>query len=99
MHIGEAKAMADWHGGARADRISHFAVTTMPPSTRHRDALLGATIALPQFRAGLCTDGLSAGPAAAITVQTHVGGAIWKGLSIAAPAGLTFWIFIIWLLI
>lgn len=99
MHIGRAQAMQGWHGGMRAGGASHFTATTMPPSTRYKDQLLGATIPVPQSRAGLWIDGSPASPAAAIAVQTHVDGAIWKGIGVAAPFALAIWAFIAWLLV
>jgi hypothetical protein len=97
MHIGKGAAMEGWHGGMRAGGPSHFTATTVPPSTRYRDPLLGATIPVPQSPVGPWIDGSPATPDATIAVQTHVDGAIWKGICIASPIGLAFWIFIAWL--
>jgi hypothetical protein len=99
MHIGKGVAMEGWHGGMRAGGASHFMAPTMAPSTRYRDPLLGATIPALRSRAGLWIDGPPASLDATIAVQTHVDGAIWKGVCIAAPIGLAFWIFIAWLLV
>lgn len=99
MDIGTGQAMEGWHGGMRPGRASHFTATTMPPSTRYRDPLFGATIPVPQSRAGLWIDGSPASPDAAIAVQTHVNGEIWKGIGVAGPFALAFWIFIAWLLV
>ena len=99
MQIGKGVAMEGWHGGMRAWGASPFTATTMPPSTRYRDQLLGATIPVPQSEAGLWIDGSLARPDAAIAIQTHVDGAIWKGICVAAPFSLAFWIFIAALLV